>query len=141
MTHSAGRHHPISLYSRSDGSYPDAVFLLVLLPVASGVTEHQAVTRHPVRAPRSALRGHRCDLHSASQVQLEPLLSAGICWGPTTGSWKWIRESCCVILHGHSFPLSGEVKPFLYPKIHPACVPNPLVLFWAHLLSPYSIPI
>ena len=35
-------------------SYPDAVFLLVLLPVASCVAEHQAVARHPVRAAVSS---------------------------------------------------------------------------------------
>lgn len=90
-----GYHYHISvLFTRREKmSYPDAVFLLVLFPVASCVTEHQAVTCHPVRASISALRGHCCNLHSVSQVHLEPLLSIGICWGPTTSSWKKIRES------------------------------------------------
>lgn len=71
-------------------SYPDAVFLLVLFPVVSCVTEEEAVARHPVRAPVSPLRGHCGDLHSAPQVHLEPLLRVGIFRGPPASSCKRI---------------------------------------------------
>lgn len=96
-----GYHYNISdsFIGREKMSYPDAVFLLVLFPVASCVTEHQAVTRHPVRASISSLRGHCCNLYSVSQVHLEPLLSIGICWRPTASSWKKIRERAVVTSH------------------------------------------
>lgn len=123
-------------------SYPDAVFLLVLFPVASCVTEHQAVARHPVRAAVSSLRGHCCNLHSVSQVHLEPLLSIGICWGPTASSWNSIREreSCSNISQSRDFHLSErktkekkqkysvQLKPLYNPKTCPTSLHKPLVL-------------
>lgn len=100
-----------SFIGREKMSYPDAVFLLVLFPVASCVTEHQAITRHPVRASVSSLRGHCCNLHSVSQVHLEPLLSIGICWGPTASSWKKIREKVVVTSHmAATFSSQRETK-------------------------------
>lgn len=123
-----GYHYYISdsFTGREKMSYPDAVFLLVLFPVASCVTEHQAVTRHPVRASVSSLCGHCCNLHSVSQVHLEPLLSIGICWGPTASSWKKIRERVVV-----TFPMAatsssqrernGVPLRCLYPPKCPAC--------------------
>lgn len=59
-------------------TYPDGVVLSVLFPVAAGVAEHQRVAGHPVRAPVPALGGHRGDLHSVSQIYLEPLLLIGL---------------------------------------------------------------
>lgn len=73
-------------------SYPDAAFLRVLLPVVPCVTEHQAIACHPVRAPISSLGSHSCNLHSVSQVHLEPLLGIRICWGPTTSSWNRMKK-------------------------------------------------
>lgn len=107
-----GYHEHISVLftGRKKMAYPDAVFLFVLFPVAPCVTEHQAVTRHPVRASVSSLRGHCCNLYSVSQVHLEPLLSIGICWGPTASSWNRIRErereSCSNVSHSYNFQLS-----------------------------------
>lgn len=94
-------HHYTSDWAiwREKMSYPNAVFMLVLFPVVSCVTEHQAVTRHPVRAPVSSLRGHCCNLHSAPQVHLQPLSNTGIWWGPTASSWKGTRQSAVVTSH------------------------------------------
>jgi len=121
-------------------SYPDAVFLLVLFPVASCVTEHQAVARHPVRASVSSLRGHCCNLHSVSQVHLEPLLSIGICWGPTASSWNRMRERAVATSHRattftsqrekqNKAKNSVQLKHFYNPKTCPTSLYKPLVLW------------
>lgn len=69
-------------------TYPDGVVLSVLFPVAAGVAEHQRVAGHPVWAPVPALGSDRDNLHSVSQINLEPLLLIWVQRGPATSSWK-----------------------------------------------------
>lgn len=55
-------------------THPYTVFLSVLLPVVSCVTEHQQVRCQPIRAAIAALRGHSCDLGPLPQVNFQPLI-------------------------------------------------------------------
>jgi hypothetical protein len=69
-------------------TYPDAVFLSILLPVPSTITEHQEIAGHPVGAPISTLGGHGRDFHPLSKVNLQPLVFVGHKWGPATSSFS-----------------------------------------------------
>lgn len=79
-------HTPEPIYFTKK-TYPDAVFLSVLFPVPSAVTEHQEIAGHPVGAPISTLGGHRCDLHPLSKVNLQPLVFVGHKGRPATSSF------------------------------------------------------
>ncbi len=55
-------------------THPDVAILMVWFPVPACVTVEQPVACRPIRAAISTLRGGGCDLFSASQVDLQPLV-------------------------------------------------------------------
>lgn len=55
-------------------NYPEAVFLPMLSPVVSCVTEHQHITGQPVRAAVASLCGYGSDLGPPPQIHLQPLV-------------------------------------------------------------------
>lgn len=61
---------------------------MIRFPVPACVAVQKSVARCPIRAAISTLCGNGCDLFSASQVDLQPLIMIAVQRRPTPSAWR-----------------------------------------------------